>query len=101
MDGCRSSQADGVPQGTVLGPLIFLAFISDLPEAVNHSDSSLFADDCLLYRLVRSDSDAKRLQEDLEALEKWEKMWQMKFHLENCQVIRINANKRFERLSNY
>ena len=57
-----------------------LLVTNGLPEAVNHSDSRLFADDCLLYRLIRSDADAKRLQEDLEALEKWEKMWQMKFH---------------------
>ena len=56
----------------MLDPLLFLAFINDLPEAVNHSDSHLFADDCLLYRLVRSDADTKRLQEDLGALEKWE-----------------------------
>ena len=51
LDGCRSSQADvisGVPQGTKLGSLFFLAFINNLPEAVNHSDSRLFADDCLL-----------------------------------------------------
>ena len=60
-----------MPQGTVLGPLLFLAYINDLTEAVVHSDSRLFADDCLVYRLVRSDADAARLQEDLEALEKW------------------------------
>ena len=87
LEGCRLSQADvisGVPHGTVWGPLLFLALINDLPEVGNHSDSHLFANDCLLYRLIRSDADAKRLQEDLEALEKWEKMWQMKFHPEKC-----------------
>ena len=77
LDGCRSSQADvisGVPQGTLLDRLLFLAFINDLPEAVNNCDSRLYADDCLLYRLVRSEADAKGLQEDLESLDKWEKM---------------------------
>ena len=104
LDGCRSFQADvisGVPQGTVLGPFTLLGLHQRLPEAVNHSDSRLFADVCLLYRLIRPDADAKRLQEDLEALEKWENMWQMKFNPEKCQVIRINTNKRFERQSNY
>ena len=61
----------GVPQGTVriLGPLLFLASINDQPEAVVHLNSRLFADDCLVYRLVRSVADTMRLQEDLEALE--------------------------------
>ncbi|MCG8035005.1 MAG: reverse transcriptase family protein, partial [Candidatus Thiodiazotropha taylori] len=104
LDGSCSSQADvisGVPQGTVLGPLLFLAFINDLPEAVNHSDPRLFADDCLLFRLVRTEDDARKLQEDLDALEEWETKWQMKFHPEKCQVIRINLNKRFESQSSY
>ena len=104
LDGSCSSQADvisGVPQGTVMGPLLFLAFINDLPQAVKHSDPHLFADDCLLYRLVRTDDDARKLQEDLDALEEWEATWQMKFHPEKCQVIRINLNKRFERQSIY
>ena len=85
---------------TVLGPLLFLAFINDLPDAVSHSDPHLFADDCLIYRLVKTDDDARRLQEDLhvDALEEWETKWQTKFHPEKCQVIRININmKRFER----
>ena len=104
LDGCKSSQLDvilGVPQGTVLGPLLFLAYINDLPEAVAHSDSRLFANDCLVYRLVRSDADAARLQEDLEALEKWEKLWQMQFHPEKCQVIRISLHKHSERQTQY
>ena len=74
LDGCKSTQADvisGVPQGTVLGPLLFFAYINDLSEAVGHSASRLFADDCLIYKMVRSDADAVRLQEDIEALEEW------------------------------
>ena len=77
-------------------PLLYLAFINDLSDSVSHSDPRLFADDCLLYRLVKTDNDARRLQEDLDALEEWETKWQMKFHPEKCQVIRININKRFE-----
>ena len=59
LDGCRSSQADmisGVQQGTMLDTLLFLAFTNDLPEAVNHCDSSHFANNCLLYRLVRKET---------------------------------------------
>ena len=93
----------GVPQGTVLGPLLFLAYINDIPEAFVHSDSRLFADDCLVYRLVRSDAvaDAARLQDDLEALEKWKKLWQMQFHPEKCQVILISHNKHSEGQTEY
>ena len=85
LDGCRSHQADvisGVPQGTVLGPLLFLAFINDLPESVKASDPRLFADDCLLYKLINCDADAESVQQDLLALEEWERKWQMKFHPE-------------------
>ena len=61
-----------VPQGTVLGPLLFLVFINDLPEVVK-----LFADDCFLFKHIKSSDDAMKLQQDLTSLEEWEQQWQI------------------------
>jgi hypothetical protein len=63
-----------VPQGTVLGPLLFLIYINDLPESL-HSSAKLFADDSLLYRELNTTSDTNKLQEDLDKLQKWESKW--------------------------
>ena len=83
----------GVPQGTVLGPLLFLAFISDLPEKMTHSSTRLFADDCILYRKITTPEDATLLQQDLNSLQDWEKTWMMEFHPDKCQLLRV-TNKR-------
>ena len=67
----RSSTANvvsGVLQGTVLGPLVFLVYINDLPDCVT-SSCSLFADDCLLYRSIQSAVDCSILQDDLSQTE--------------------------------
>ncbi|MEW8547040.1 MAG: reverse transcriptase domain-containing protein, partial [Candidatus Thiodiazotropha sp.] len=96
-DGARSNQADvlsGVPQGTVLGPLLFLAYINDLPETLNSSDCRLFADDSLLYRIVNKAQDCEHLQSDLTSLEEWEKTWQMSFNPSKCSVIRVSPGKK-------
>lgn len=98
-----SSQDDvlsGVPQGTVLGPLLFLAYINDMPECTS-SDVRLFADDSLLYRSIVTVEDNLLLQKDLDALEKWEKTWLMSFNALKCYVLHITPNKRMTKEFTY
>ena len=79
----------GVPQGTVLGPLLFLIYINDLPICVNSSIIRLFADDCLIYKEIHSQQDTEDLQTDLDALQTWERRWLMSFHPQKSQLLRI------------
>ena len=77
----------GVPQGTVLGPILVLCLINDLPDAVK-SQVRLFADDCLLYRPINSQKDHDILQQDLKNLDTWAENWGMRIcekmlHLEH------------------
>ena len=78
----------GVPQGSVLGPVLFLIFINDLPDNIR-SSVRLFADDCVLYRNIHSLQDCLTLQEDLTSLGQWEADWQMKFNVAKCHSMRV------------
>ena len=78
----------GVPQGSVLGPILFLFFINDLPDNIR-SSVRLFADDCVLYRNIYSIQDCLTLQEDLTSLGQWEADWQMKFNVAKCHSMRV------------
>ena len=68
----------GVPQGSVLGPILFLLYINDINENVQ-SNIRLFADDSIIYRKINSNIDHQILQTDLAELEKWSDKWQMQF----------------------
>ena len=90
----------GVPQGTVLGPLLFLVHINDLPDSVS-SNVRLFADDCLLYRQIRSTKDQEILQNDLKKLEIWADSWGMRFNAKKCYILSITSKgiKKFYELN--
>ena len=94
-----NQQISEVHQGTVLGPLLFLTFINDIPE-VTSSDIRLFADDSLLYRRITSSRDSAILQQDLAALERWETNGQIAFNPEKCTAKHV-TNKRKPLISNY
>lgn len=79
----------GVPQGSVLGPILFLVFINDLPDNLNCS-VGLFADDTLLYQAVNNIEDAQRFQLNLDALSTWAERWGMSFNIAKSKIIAFN-----------
>ena len=76
----------GVPQGSVLGPVLFLIFINDLDNAI-FSNVLKFADDTKVYKVVDNQFDSVQLQSDLDSLGDWAVKWQMKFNVEKCKVV--------------
>ena len=102
LEGVKSNYTpvlSGVPQGSVLGPTLFLAFINDLPLYVK-SNVRLFADDTVIYLTVKSVDDCLQLQQDLHNLEIWESDWKMKFNISKCNVLRF-TRRRHPVLYNY
>ena len=63
----------GVLHGTILGPILFLIYINDFPEYLQHSTLRLFADDSIVYKENKSSNDSQNLQLDLDAACRWEK----------------------------
>ena len=81
-----SNVTSGVPQGSVLGPILFLVFVADITEVVE-SDMILFADDTKLYRKIESEEDSHILQRDIDNLYLWAKDWLMEFNKDKCKTI--------------
>ena len=84
-----SSVISGVPQGTVLEPILFLLYINDLPDGVVNSAARLYADDCIVYRSIRNVHDAILLQNDLNSIAEWELTWKMKLNIDKCFIMRF------------
>ena len=85
----------GVPQGSVLGALLFVIYINDMPENIT-SEIYLFADDTKFFRAINSLQDCWSMQKDLNLLELWSKKWLLKFHPDKCVVLRLRLNHQIE-----
>ena len=103
LEGTHSDNIDvtsGVPQGTVLGPILFLLYINDFHEYLSYSTLRLFADDSIIYKQIKSLDDTTKLQHDLDAAARWEQDWLMSFHPDKCSVLNV-TNKRNPITHNY
>ena len=91
VNGCKSSEGtviSGVPQGSVLGPLLFVLYINDLPDELECM-SLMFADDTKVYQTITTEEDTAAVQRDLLKLEEWSAKWLLLFHPGKCKVLTI------------
>ena len=82
----------GVPQGSVLGPILFLVYINDLPDKVK-SQVRLFADDSAAYLAITRFADSQQLQADFDVLQQWAVDWDMEFNPGKCKVLQITRSR--------
>ena len=83
--------ASGVPQGSVLAPIMFLIYVNDLPEGLS-SYMSMFADDAKIMRHIKSIESCRELQEDLDKLHVWSQTWKMEFNAKKCHVLEMGVS---------
>ena len=90
----------GVPQGSVIGPCLFLIFINDIATTIN-SHVSIFADDTKILRCIRSNEDVLALQSDLETAGQWSRVWKLGFNANKCRVLRVGKPQDLETRPQY
>ncbi|MCP4473118.1 MAG: hypothetical protein GY821_00795 [Gammaproteobacteria bacterium] len=92
-----SQVTSGVPQGSVIGPLLFLVYINDLPLVVQHSDIFIFADDTKISFRVKNTADMSKLLRDLINVFDWASLNQLLVALHKCSLLHIGRlNPKFE-----
>ncbi len=78
----------GIPQGSILGPVLFLLYINDMPGKTTNN-CKLFADDSKLYGVANTVEDCKLIQQDLNNLSVWSRQWLLRFNASKCTVMRM------------
>ena len=82
----------GVPQGSVLGPTLFIYFINDLPNVVTNNNVKIFADDTKVYKSINDSEDNKCLQSAIDEMFLWTQNWLLKFNKEKCKILHLGRN---------
>ena len=82
------SVLSGIPQGSVIGPILFLLYINDLEDDIS-SKVLKCAEDTKVFRKITNDTDKQNLQDDLDKLVKWSEKWQMSLNFGNCKCMHI------------
>ena len=83
----------GVPQGTILGPILFLIYISDIGETLKTSKMSSFADDSKIYAKIQCPEDCQNLQSELNTVYKWTTENLMEFNVDKFEVLKIGKKQ--------
>ena len=103
VNGIKSDWApvvSGVPQGTVLGPLLFSLYINDISADIE-SEIRLFADDCVCYHEIKNEEDTLKLQRDIDCLGSWARKLGTRFQPVKCNMMQL-TNKRSSKIqANY
>ena len=81
------------PEGSILGPLLFLIYANDLSDAANHSIVPMFADDSKCYGEITKPHDRKLFQDDLDSLQLWSDTWDLNFNTQKCSVMHFSRKK--------
>ena len=91
----KADVTSGIPQGSVIGPILFVIYINDLPDMVDkESFIFLFADDTKVFRQIKSESDRLQLQKDVDNLKRWSDIWLLRFHPDKCVSMSVgNCNR--------
>ena len=103
VNGIKSDWAPvvlGVPQGTVLGPLLFSLYINDISADIE-SEKRLFADDCVCYREIKNEEDTLKLQRDIDRLGSWARKWGMRFQPVKCNMMQLTNKGSSKIQANY
>ena len=80
--------SSGIPQGSILGPLLFVLYVNELPSLMK-SRVKLFADDTKLWRSIKSNQDAQLLQDDVSTLIEWSGDWLLKLSIDKCKKLSV------------
>nr|VZI24155.1 unnamed protein product [Spirometra erinaceieuropaei] len=90
----------GVPQGSVLGPILFLIYVDDAARDLD-CEVAMFADDIKIWSVIRGPADEDRLQMNLNRLEEWSNRWLLRFNVAKCSILRLGNTARSARTRGY